>query len=80
MNYKKEIKDNYTLHLIKTDKFKDINISIRLTKVFDVEEFAYCRLLEKILRFNKTNKYNSILEVSKELERLYDMFKHIHIN
>lgn len=72
MNYKKEINDNYTLHLIKTDKFKDINISIRLTKVFDVEEFAYLRLLEKILRFNKTKKYNSILEVSKELERLYN--------
>ncbi len=72
MNYKKEIYDNYTLHLIKTDKFKDINVSIRLTKPFKVEEFAYLKLLERLLRFNKTKKYHSIIEVSKELERLYN--------
>lgn len=72
MNYKKEIYDNYTLHLIKTDKFKTVDVSIRLTKPFDKEEFAYLRLLEKMIRFNKTKKYNDITEISKELERLYN--------
>lgn len=32
MDYKKIIKDNYTLHLIKTDRFKTINIGLKLTK------------------------------------------------
>lgn len=72
MNYKKEIYDNYTLHLIKTNKFKTIDISVRFTKPFDKYEFAYLRLLEKTMRFNKTKKYSNIREISKELERLYN--------
>lgn len=78
MNYKKEIYDNYTLHLINTNKFKDINVSIRFTKQYDKEEYAYLKLLEKILRFNGTKKYKDITLISKELERLYNsniMFK-----
>lgn len=78
MNYKKEILDNYTLHLINTDKFKDINVSIRFTKTFDKEKYAYLKLLEKVLRFNSTKKYKDITLISKELERLYNsniMFK-----
>lgn len=78
MNYKKEILDNYTLHLINTDKFKDINVSIRFTKTFDKEDYAYLKLLEKVLRFNSTKKYKDITLISKELERLYNsniMFK-----
>ena len=72
MNYKKEIYDNYTLHLIKTDKFKTVDVSVRLTKPFDKNEFAYLRLLEKMIRFNTTKKYKNITEISKELERLYN--------
>ena len=72
MNYKKEIYDNYTLHLIKSDKFKTVDVSVRLTKPFDKNEFAYLKLLEKIIRFNSTKKYKDITEISKELERLYN--------
>ena len=35
MDYKKIIKDNYTLHLIKTDRFKTINIGLKLTKEYN---------------------------------------------
>ena len=72
MNYKKEIYGNYTLHLIKSDKFKTVDVSVRLTKPFDKNEFAYLKLLEKIIRFNSTKKYKDITEISKELERLYN--------
>lgn len=72
MNYKKEIYDNYTLHLIKSDKFKTVDVSVRLTKPFDKNEFAYLKLLEKIIRFNSTKKNKDITEISKELERLYN--------
>lgn len=72
MNYKKEIKDNYTLHLINTDRFKTIDVSIKLTKKYDKNEFAYLKLLEKVMRLNSTKKYSKSNDLSKELERLYN--------
>ena len=71
MNYKKEEKENYNLHLIKTDRFKEITISIRFTKAYDREEGAYLKLLERILITNGTKKYKSLKDISKELENLY---------
>ena len=34
MDYKQIKKDNYTLHLIETDRFKTTRISIRFTKKY----------------------------------------------
>lgn len=71
MNYKKEKKENYNLHLIKTDRFKEIAISLRFTKAYNKEESAYLKLLERVLVTNGTKKYNTLKEISKELENLY---------
>ena len=71
MNYKKEKKENYNLHYIKTDRFKEIAISIRFTKDYNKEEGSYLKLLERILITNGTKKYKKISDISKALENLY---------
>lgn len=72
MNYKKEKKENYTLHLINTDRFKEVYISIRFTKPFEKETGAYLKLLERVLLSNGTKKYKKRKELSREFERLYN--------
>lgn len=71
MNYKKEKKQNYSLHLIKTDRFKEITVSIRFTKKYEKEEGAYLKLLERIIVQNGTKKYKKLKDISKKLESLY---------
>lgn len=71
IDYKKQIKDNYTLHLIQTDRFKKINISIRFTKPYEKETGAYLKLLERILPYNGTKKYKKIKDINRKLETLY---------
>lgn len=71
MNYKKEKKENYNLHLISTDRFKEISVSLRFTKAYNKEEAAYLKLLERVLVTNGTKKYKTLKEISKELENLY---------
>lgn len=71
MNYKKIKKDNYNLHLINTDRFKEISVSIRFTKPYDKTEGAYLKLLERVLVTNGTKKYKKLKDISKELENLY---------
>lgn len=72
MNYKKIQKDNYTLHLIKTDRFKTVKVSLRLSKAYNKEESVYLKLLEKVLPINGTKKYKDINEITKALESLYN--------
>ena len=72
MNYKKIRKDNYTLHLINTDRFKRINFTIRFTKSYVKEDVPYYKLLEKVLSFNGTKKYKTVKDISKRLEYLYN--------
>lgn len=71
IDYKKEVNDNYTLHLINTDRFKKINISIRFTKPYERVTGAYLKLLERILPFNGTKKYKKVKDINKKLESLY---------
>lgn len=71
MNYKKIKNDNYNLHLIKTDRFKEITISLRFTKAYDKVEGAYLKLLERMILNGGTKKYKNIKNLSKELENLY---------
>ena len=70
MDYKKIRKDNYTLHLINTDRFKEINVSVRFTKKYDKKTSCYLKLLERVLLNNGT-KTKSRKDISKELENLY---------
>ena len=72
MDYKKIIKDNYTLHLIKTDRFKTINIGLKLTKEYNKEEFAYLNLLARVLPINGTQNYKTVNDITKKLESLYN--------
>lgn len=72
MNYKKIRKDNYTLHLINTDRFKRVDFVIRFTKKYNKEEACYYKLLERVLAFNGTKKYKTVKDLSKKLEYLYN--------
>ena len=72
MDYKKIVKDNYTLHLIKTDRFKTISFSLRFTRKFDKETYAYLNLLSKVLMFTGTKHYKSIEDIANKLEYLYN--------
>lgn len=72
MEYKKIKKDNYTLHLIKTDRFKTINVGLKFTKLYDKNEFCYLKLLERVLPMNGTKKYKNVNEITKKLESLYN--------
>lgn len=71
IDYKKQVNNNYTLHLINTTRFKQINISVRFTKSYEKNTGAYLKLLERILPFNGTKKYKRIKDINKKLESLY---------
>ena len=71
IDYKKQVNDNYTLHLINTTRFNQINISVRFTKSYEKNTGAYLKLLERILPFNGTKKYKRIKDINKKLESLY---------
>ena len=71
IDYKKQVNDNYTLHLINTTRFKQINISVRFTKSYEKNTGAYLKLLERILPFNGNKKYKRIKDINKKLESLY---------
>lgn len=72
MEYKKIVNDDYTLHLIKTDRFKTIKLSLRFTKLYDSSEYSYLKLLERVLPMNGTKNYKNVNEITKKLENLYN--------
>ena len=72
MNYKKIKRDNYNLHLINTDRFKTITISLKFTKKYNREESVYFKLLERVLPINGTENYKSVNDITKKLESLYN--------
>ena len=49
MEYKKIIEDNYTLHLINSDRFKIMNVVVFLTKKYNEKDVPYGVLLTKNL-------------------------------
>lgn len=70
MNYKKYEKENYNMYLLKTDKFKTINVSFLFQRKNTQEEEIYLKLLKKIL-FLKTEKYNNIKEIALAACNIY---------
>lgn len=72
MNYKKIKRDNYNLHLINTDRFKTITVSLKFTKKYNREESVYFKLLERLLPINGTENYKSVNDITKKLESLYN--------
>ena len=71
-NYKKIKRDNYNLHLINTDRFKTITVSLKFTKKYNREESVYFKLLERVLPINGTENYKSVNDITKKLESLYN--------
>ena len=56
MEYKKIIEDNYTLHLINSDRFKLMNVVIFLTKKYNEKDVPYGVLLYSTKNYNTKNK------------------------
>lgn len=70
MNYKKILKDNYTLHLIDTNRFKMMNVVVFLSKKFDKEDLKYGGLLSRNLVYS-SKKYNTKNKIATMGEELY---------
>lgn len=70
MQYKLKEKENYTLHIINTDRFKHTQLLIRFTKKYTKEEACYYHLLSKVMNHNRTKKY-SLKDLYKKYEELY---------
>ena len=70
MEYKKIIKNNYTLHLINTNRFKSISIVIFLIKKFKKSDIAYGSMLTKNMLYS-SKKYNTKSKMTKIVEDLY---------
>ena len=70
MNYKKIIKDNYTLHLVDTDRFKELSIAVHFSKKSSSKNIAYYNLLSKNITYS-SKKYNSKNKIAIKCEELY---------
>jgi len=70
MEYKKIKEENYTLHLINTNRFKTISIVIFLTKKFDKNDIAYGNMLTKNMLYT-SKKYNTKSKMTRVVEDLY---------
>ena len=70
MNYKKIIKDNYTLHLVDTDRFKMMNVVVFFSKKFKKNDLKYGGLLVKNLVYS-SKKYNTKNKIAIIGEELY---------
>ena len=70
MEYQKINKNNYTLHLINTNRFKTISVVLFLTKKFVKEDIPYGSLLTQNMLYS-TKKYNNRSKMSLVVEDLY---------
>lgn len=71
MNYKKTNNENYSLHLIKNNRFKTINVDVYFSSIFSKNDIPYINLLTKILIYS-TKKYNTKNKLAIESENLYN--------
>ncbi len=70
MEYKKILNNNYTLHLINTDRFKTLNIVVFFTKEFNKNDIAYGSMLANNLVYT-SKKYNTKNKMAIIGEDLY---------
>ena len=71
MEYKKIKLDNYNVHLMKTDKFKSVFISLVLINEFKKESLIKNFVLRKLLTTSSKNLKDEI-EVTKKVCSLYN--------
>ena len=72
MDYQKIQKDNYNLHIIKTDKFKTVNVLFNFKRKIEKNEIVIRNLLNDIL-INSCSKYKTSREIEIETQELYDL-------
>ena len=72
MEYKKIIKDNFTYHLIKTTRFKGINVVMYLTKEFNKKDIPFFHMLVHNLTYS-SKKYDSKEKIASTSEDLYGL-------
>lgn len=70
MEYKKIQKENYTLHLINTNRFKTINIVVFMTTKFNKDDIVYNTLLSQNLVYT-SKKYNTKNKMAIRGEELF---------
>lgn len=72
MEYKKIEKDYYNLHVIKTDKFKTVNITVNFKRKLKKNELTIRNFLNQML-LNSSKKYPTSRDIVIETEELYDL-------
>lgn len=72
MDYKKYELGNLNLHIIKTDKFKTVNVRVTLKRKIIKDEINYRNLLSSIL-LESSKKYPSRRELQMKKEDLYNV-------
>ena len=70
MNYKKIIKDNYTLHFIDTDRFKELTIAVHFSNKIVLKNRGYLNLLCRNVTYT-SKKYNTKNKMAIVGEELY---------
>ena len=73
MEYKVYKEDNYTIHAIKTDKFRNCVMEIIFTQEIDKKKITSRTFLNDLLYFT-SKKYKTRRELSIELENLYSSY------
>ena len=70
MGYKKLVRDNYTIHVVNTDRFKSIDFVVYFTKKFERKNIPfYTSLIQNIMYTSK--KYNTKNKIAIKGEELY---------
>lgn len=72
MEYKRIRKDNYTFHLINTERFKLVDLVLVFTKKYDKENVKYYSMLTRNLTAS-CKKYNTRSKMVNQCEWLYSM-------
>lgn len=72
MEYSKYHMNNYRIHIIKTDKFKTINVRINFKRKFQENEITLRRFLSYML-LNSSQKFKNERELNIEIENLYNI-------
>ena len=71
MEYKKIVKTGYNLHVIKTDRFKTVQMRVHLKRPIKKDEITIRNILNDIL-INTTKKYPTIRDIEIKTEDLYN--------
>ena len=70
MEYKKIVRNNVTLHLINSTRFKSVNVVVFFTKKFDKNDIKYAGMLTDNLAYS-TKKYNTKNKLAIKGEELF---------